>query len=755
MWHILLAAGLASAASAEMPSGADIIVTATLPGGAADADAVPTARWTVDPSALQRGATSLLRALDTALPGVAVDEAQGNPYQPNLYYRGFEASPLGGDAQGLAVYVDGTRFNQPFGDTVNWDLIPDAAVARVTLEGSNPVFGLNALGGALAVDLKTGRDAPGIGGETSVARFGGRQVSASAGGVSGALSTLIVAEVQHDDGWRAHSPSTVRRGYAQVGLDGAWGTADVRLLGAQTDLTGNGTAPVELLAADRSAVFTYPDDTRNRYGRALLDADVVLAPGIRLRPRAHLDRFVQRTANGDLSDAAPCEDKATLLCLDGDANARLTDMDGATFPAFAGSDTAYGQLNRTRTRTTAYGGAIELTMERGPHNLALGTVVEGSRTRFDAQSLLGALSDDRGFEDAQGTIDQVDGPIRPVDVTTDRTDLGLYGSDRIALTSTLDLTVGARYNSSRVTLHDRLGTALSGRHVYRRLSPAGGLAWRVRPDVSFYAGYAETSRAPTPAELSCADAAAPCALSAFFLSDPSLKQVVSHTVEAGVRGTSRLGGARFDWHFGGWRTVSDDDIIFAASDIRSRAFFRNVGRTRRQGIEATLDARTGPWRGTLAYTLTDATFRTPFTLDSPDNLEADADGLISVVRGDRLPSIPRNLVKASVERRFGGDATIAVSARYASGRWLVGDEANLTRPTAAYTVCDVSGGLPVGHGFEFFGEITNLFDRRYATFGGFADTSGIALNEAPGATDPRALSPGMPRRWRFGVRAHF
>ncbi len=102
------------------------------------------------------GIPNALGALNEQTPGVALDDAQGNPFQPNLEYRGFVVSPLDGNPQGLAVYVNGVRFNAPFSDSVNWDLLPSVAIDRTNLEGSNPVFGLNALGGSLSIQLKNG-----------------------------------------------------------------------------------------------------------------------------------------------------------------------------------------------------------------------------------------------------------------------------------------------------------------------------------------------------------------------------------------------------------------------------------------------------------------------------------------------------------------------------------------------------------------------------------------------------------------------
>ena len=135
----------------------EVVAASPLLGSGVDRAKVPAQTQVLTGQDITRdGNADALRALDEQVPGVALDAAAGNPFQPSLFYHGFQASPLQGNPQGLAVYVNGARFNQPFGDTVNWDLIPSIAIDRMDLVGSNPVFGLNALGGALAVQMKNG-----------------------------------------------------------------------------------------------------------------------------------------------------------------------------------------------------------------------------------------------------------------------------------------------------------------------------------------------------------------------------------------------------------------------------------------------------------------------------------------------------------------------------------------------------------------------------------------------------------------------
>jgi outer membrane cobalamin receptor len=120
-------------------------------------------RVLIDAKALRAiQAIALNDALARQAPGVVINEIQGNPLQSDLSFRGYTASPLLGTPQGMAVYVDGVRANQPFGEVVSWDLLPSVAVDQVALiEGAAPQFGRNALGGALNIRTKDGRSAPG------------------------------------------------------------------------------------------------------------------------------------------------------------------------------------------------------------------------------------------------------------------------------------------------------------------------------------------------------------------------------------------------------------------------------------------------------------------------------------------------------------------------------------------------------------------------------------------------------------------
>ncbi|WP_178130492.1 TonB-dependent receptor [Reyranella sp. CPCC 100927] len=717
------------------------------------------------------GTPDLLGGFDARVGGMSLNHAQNNPFQPNVLFRGFEASPLAGNAQGLAVYVNGTRFNQPFGETVNWDLIPSVAIDRVEIQGANPVFGLNALGGSVAVQLKNGFTYQGTEFELMAGSFGRVTGSFQHGQRINDFGIYVAGTGLRDSGWRDHSPSKLRQIYGDIGWRGSKGQVNLSVLAASNNLVGNGTAPVDLLAADRDQVFTHPDQTKNKYARVALSGHYDLDDAFSLQASAYYSRLSQRTKNGDASDAEPCEDDETRLCLDDDGpqltdRARnpipnfVTNSPYLGFPAFADrfdEGGPYAQLNRTRTRTNGFGVALQLTHQGqvfGRSNrVIVGASYDGGRTRFKASSEIGELTLDRGFLGSGIIISQEDGSITPVSVKANSDYFGLYISDVLDVTDALTVTLSGRFNVAKIKLRDQIGTALNGNHTFRRFNPAAGLTYKITSDISVYAGYAESNRAPTPAELSCADPAAPCSLTNFFVGDPPLKQVVARTVEAGVRGHFKVfDDLQLNWNVGLFRTNTNDDIMFVSSPVVGRAFFQNVGATRRQGVEVGAELRSKRWMAFVDYAFLHATFRKALTLNSPENPVADDDGTIQVQRGDRLPGIPAHSLK------FGGAVAITEAWRVGmtgqamSGRYLVGDENNQNRRTKPYAIFGLNTSYDLSPNIQVFGLITNIFNAKYTTFGTFSPVSEVPMLQAPNAANTRSLSPGMPRAIYAGVR---
>lgn len=739
------------------------------PGTGVPLDKIPGNVQTVSARELRQGGkTTLAGAIAARLPSVSLTSENGSPDQTDLDFRGFLASPVAGEAQGLAVYENGVRINEAFGDTVNWDLVPDFAIDRLTIQGSNPVFGLNALGGAVALDMKTGFSF--VGGRVSIGTgsFGRVETTAEYGRQSGNFGAYVGVGVTGDGGYREHSPSLIRRGYADFSARGRRLDLDLAVSGAWNDVHAAGPTPVEMLAQDPGAIFTYPQHYDNQVHMVTLNATYRLTDTVTLANTAYYRHFQQSIIDGNTTDAAPCVDDASALCLGGGLDSstdRLFDPAGdpVTTPALAANQ-ALGEIDYASTRTNSLGYAPQLTEAADlfghGNNLVLGAAFDHGETNYRAHGSLAALQPNLLASDLGITIDQNFNPtaaelIEPIDLDATNNYYGIYLSDTYDVTPRLALTLNGRYNLALIDLADRLGTSLNGGHRYARFNPGSGVTYQVTPAITAYASYAEANRAPTPGELACADPAAPCALAAFLVADPALSQVVSRTVETGLRGHFRLSplAGRFQWKAGLFRTVNSNDILLVGTPTNGFGYFTNAGKTRRRGIETSLAYRQARWSGAIAYSLIDATFRTPLQLSS-GSPSADANGMIAIIPGDRLPLVPRHRLTISADYamtdhwRFGGDFRIQ------SGFYLEGDGSNQQPPMPGYYTLNLHSSWEIRDGLELSAEVENITGERYYTYGAFTQLDGLPANFST-LSNTRTYTPGVPRAGYVHLTASF
>jgi iron complex outermembrane receptor protein len=739
----------------------EVVGATPLLGSGVDRDKVPAQTHVLTDQDISRnGYPQALRALNEDVPGVTLDAAAGNPFQPNLLYHGFLASPLQGNPQGLAVYLNGARFNQPFGDTVNWDLIPDLAIDRMDLVGSNPVFGLNALGGALSVRMKNGFTYQG--GELDLlgGSFGHYQGNLQYGVQSGNVAAYFAATGLHEGGWRDLQSSNLGNLYGDLGWRGDRGEAHINVTAAQTRLNGPGTSPVELLAVAPSAQFTAPNLITNQYAQVNLTGSYNINDTTSLQGLAYYTYLSQKVYNGNVTDVSPCDgpDQAGFLCVSNDVFA--TDRAGNPIPDFLNGG-PYSELDQQSTNTNGYGASLQVNNHDelfGHHNqLIAGFSFDGAQTIFGASSQIGGISlADRVFAGPGITIDQADGSIAPVRVGVSDAYYGVFFTDTFDFTSQLSGNVAGRFNYAQIDLSDQLGSALTGNHYYSRFNPAGGLSYKILPGLTAYASYADANRAPTPAELTCSSAASPCSLANFFVGDPNLQQVVSHTIEAGLRSQFQpFEGATLSSSIAFYRSTLDNDILFVNSPIQGRAFFQNVGTTLRQGVDVGAQLKTDRLLAWIAYSFISATFQTGFTESSQNNPGADANGNIQVKPGNHLPGIPANLGKLGIDYKVTDAWKVGGTGIAAAGQYLFGDEANLTLKTQPYFVLNLHTSYQMTKNLQFFGLIENAFNTKYYTFGTFSPTSSVFIAQAPGATNPRSYSPGAPIAGTVGIRLIF
>ena len=273
------------ATAQELPQ-VTVIGNTPLPGLGLPLNQIPANVQTADSEDMQRQQTlDLADYLNNNFSGINASESADNPFQLDINYHGFTASPLLGTPEGLSVYVDGVRVNESFGDTVNWDLIPQSAISTVTLmSGSNPVFGLNTLGGALSVRTKSGHDDPGTEFEAYGGSFGRRSFEGETGGEFGNFDYFLTGNYFDETGWRDNSPTRVYQGFGKVGWQNDKTDIDLSYTYADTSLYGNGATPTSMLEFRRQASYT-PDFTaespqfREPYRHAVPDARSCCCPG--------------------------------------------------------------------------------------------------------------------------------------------------------------------------------------------------------------------------------------------------------------------------------------------------------------------------------------------------------------------------------------------------------------------------------------------------------------------------------------------
>ncbi|MGN6518097.1 MAG: TonB-dependent receptor [Dokdonella sp.] len=687
--------------------------------------------------------------LDRHLAGVSSNAAQNSPLQPDLQFRGYTATPLLGGAEGLSVYLDGVRVNEVFGDTVNWDLVPDAAIERMSLfAGANPIFGLNTLGGAIAIRTKSGFSDPGTRVSLYGGSFGRSDATFETAGNAGTWGWYLMGRRFDEDGWRDASPSNAKNLYGTLSWRGDAATFDLHLGHGDTDLTGNGPAPVQQLAGRWQAVFTAPDETANRMDLASGEGSLDVSEHAKLSFTLFHRAVTTRSYNGDGSDFEECDDDATILCDGGEA---VLDQHGAPLPA---TFDAINNISRRRQRSN--GATVQLAIDAplaGRENqLVVGLDANDGRLRFDSAVEAAMLDADRHTSADSGLFI----PDAALAVRSRTRSLGLYATDTLSLTERLALTLSARGNHTRTTITDPGGENpdLDGRHRFSRINPAAGFTWRWSDALNAYAGYSESTRAPTPVELTCADEDAPCKLPNQFLSDPPLEQVVAKGWEAGLRGAlvDARGGDRLDWRVGAFRTTNTDDILFQATGgtQSNEGFFANVGDTRRQGLQAGISGtsfgRRLAWHANASWL--DATYRSAFVENSAHHPDADDDGLIAVRRGDRIPGLPRASVKLGADFAFTPAWSLGGDVVANTGQYLRGDEANRLARTGGWAVVNLRAEWSLNAHASVFARVDNVFDRRYVTFGTLGDASEVF----DAFDDPRFLGPAAPRGAWVGVR---
>ncbi len=719
---------------------------------------------------------SLTDLLQRNFQGVNVTQSQGNPWQGNLLFHGFTLSPLLGSPSGISVYVDGVRQNESFAGTINWEAIPDFAVRNVELiPGSSPLFGLNTLGGALLLTTKNGFSDPGGSFNVSGGSWGRIQTDADLGVHGTTFGFYAGLGSNYETGWRDYSSSRVK----QVFLRADWRPDDATSIalsytGAHAKLYGTQALPIEWASRPETA-FTWPDSFVNNLSQFNLQGSRELGANWALQANAYLRISQSRSFNSntnDYDDHDPAKDGPLGYAADGPF-----DPDSLGQYYYSGLTPAYDPQNPAATinnvvasnvlgnvHSRGFGGSVQAVGEASlaghTNQFTVGVSLDVGNSvfsQFGQPAFFPYENDLRG--DTRGLQSFALDPM--TDAGSSTRSYGVYVMDVLALTDTVHVSVGGRYNHSRLSVSDLSGSApdINGRQSFSRFNPSAGFTWAISKHVGTYINYDEGMRTPTPIEIECANPDAPCALPNDFSGDPPLKPVVAHTLSGGLRGT--LADGRLRWNVSPYESRVDNDILTIFTGGSSQGYFANVPKTLRKGVDLGLGGQLARFEWQVNYSHVDATYDTAFEELAVDNSSADADGVIQVRAGDRMPGVPSNIFTFASEYRITDAWSFGGNVRTYSSQYAVGDENNQDGhgTVPGYVILDLDVHYRPTRALSFFAEISNVFDRRYFISGGLSnnvfDTPNRLINISGPGTSTLFVAPGAPRGYFVGFRYSF
>jgi outer membrane receptor protein involved in Fe transport len=751
---------------------------------------------------------SLADYMNTNLQSVSATEMGGNPWQPEVTFRGYSASPLLGMPQGMSTFVDGVRVNEPFGDVTLWDKIPNFAIGGMQLvPGSNPMYGLNTLGGAIAIQTKSGRQAQGVGIEAEYGSRNRQRALVEYGGVSkdGSMDFYIGHQTTKEDGWRQFSPSHLNQTFAKTGWQSEKTKLDLSYIGTDNKLIGNGFTPEHMLSGDRDQIHTRPDWTNNYYNHLALNGSHWVNNDMMLSGNAYYRKSNRHTKNGDLYEST-IEEGSNLHDIYGTRFGNIL-CDGGGDPC----ELKGSVLNTSHTKQDNYGFAGQITLNQdfmGKKNqFIVGTGFDYSLIRFKQNERvnLSAKEADAGLNllditTLSGTVfDSSREPVltgngalpqtQTVGLTGKQWTASLFATDTLSLNDKWHLNAGVRYNHTKVDNDDTLRGSLaqSPRSLtavddYKRLNPSIGITHTPTDRLSVFGTYSESSRAPTSIELGCSNPAYGCLLPSAMADDPPLKQVVAKTYDFGARGSLT---DEVKWNASIYHAMNHQDLQFIrAGGSTSRGYYSNVGRTERQGLDLGLSGQHDRFKWSASYSYIRATFDSDFSLVNSANSSAPDTqpnkNIYNVTKGDRMPSIPEHQFKARAQYEVTPNWSVGSNLVYFSDQFVIGNENNEHQANSAactfgndierrgnraacgsgkisdYSVVNLDTQYNIGGGWKAFAKAINIFDNDYYVAGRLAETM-FDSSGAYGTSEikSRGVIPGAPRAAWIGMRYEF
>jgi outer membrane receptor protein involved in Fe transport len=401
-------------------------------------------------------------------------------------------------------------------------------------------------------------------------------------------------------------------------------------------------------------------------------------------------------------------------------------------------------INQTFGLQRNYGASGQLTWYSAPgapqrNQLTGGFAYDRSTSDFSQSSELGYLNPDRSVTGVGAFADGVTGGVVDDEPFDTRANLrggtktaSVYATDTLSFGRRWSITGAGRYSHVTIDNRDRITPSgpgsLTGRHTFDRFNPSIGLTFNPVSLVNAYASYSEASRAPTSVELGCADPTIPCRLPNALQGDPPLKQVIARTLELGLRGGLETA---FSWNASWFRADNRDDILFVSSPQTGFGYFKNFGKTRRQGVQLDVSTRLRVLNLGGGYTWLDGTFQSPEEVTGSGNStnlaalrgESGQESVIDIRPGNRLPLTPRHLLKAYADLSLTRKLTVDLSLFAASRSFARGNENNVHQAdgtyylgpgtSPGYAVVNAGARYQWSPKIEVFVQLNNMLNRTY------------------------------------------
>jgi outer membrane receptor protein involved in Fe transport len=708
--------------------------------------------------------SSFSELLGRSAVSVNLNEIQGNPFQLDLNYRGQRLSPVLGSAQGISAYLDGVRINEAFGDVISWDMLPESAISTITMiPGSNPMYGMNTLSGALVMTTKNGLTHEGNEVELTAGSFGRQRADVGVGrNLGNGYHAYAAATTFKEDGWREKSDSKLTNAFIKFGRDTEKTSWNVSVMGGTSDLKGNGLAPHDMYTTNYRQGYSFYDITENKSQQISFAGIHKLSNEEKLSLTTWYRHAKRKGNNGDVNE----DYREYLECYD-----EL----GGTF-SYSGCATDFSNqaqngwnapedalINKNNSKQETYGATFQWDKQFGAHKLLSGVTIQQSKTRYQQWSA------DAEFDDARVAI--IEGDFEnQADHKGKNNQYALFVGDVFTPAPGTLLMGALRYDYAKVK-NDLVSWDDDGPHptkesfTYKKLNPSFGFSQVLNKQATVFGNWSQGMRVPTAFELGCSNPEYPCRVPTGLQDDPYLKPIISQTAEIGFRlfptEKTRVTIAAFS-------NINKDDVMFvrAPSGTMNEGIFQNIGNTQRDGIELTARHRESRWELGASYTYLKARYKSSLTLPS---LEED----LAVTSGTRIAGLPEHFFKfAAMYRltpqvRIGGDVQVYGSQVVAGNETknspavqAGGDaeDASGVDKLAGYGILNLNANYEYARGFNFFLRVNNVFDKKYASYAtlGYNMFPGTQLVQPGGEAEGAVFyAPGAPRAVFAGVRYEF